>query len=85
MEPGARTIELSLATLEHRTEIYAIRHEVLSRELRQYPDNPAGVLQDPLDKINSYVRLVENEHPSLARSVHRHLLPRVRVSIEANP
>jgi histidinol-phosphate/aromatic aminotransferase/cobyric acid decarboxylase-like protein len=55
MGSGARTIELTLATLEDREEIYAIRHQVYARDLRQYPDNPAGVLQDQLDEINSYI------------------------------
>src|SRR6476659_304796 len=55
MQPDARTIDLSMATLEDRAEIYAIRHQVYARELRQYPDNLAGLLQDPLDDINSYL------------------------------
>jgi ribosomal protein S18 acetylase RimI-like enzyme len=48
-------IEVSLATPEDRVQIYAIRHQVYARELRQHPDNPEGVLQDALDDINTYV------------------------------
>ena len=55
MEPTEATIEVSLATPEDRAQIYAIRHQVYARELQQHPDNPAGVLQDPLDDINTYV------------------------------
>jgi len=50
-----QTIEVSLATPEDRPEIYAIRHQVYARELGQHPVNAAGMLQDPLDDINSYV------------------------------
>jgi histidinol-phosphate/aromatic aminotransferase/cobyric acid decarboxylase-like protein len=53
MEPDA--IDVSLATLEDRAQIYAIRHQVYARELHQHADNPAGVLQDALDDINTYV------------------------------
>jgi hypothetical protein len=48
-------IEVSSATHDDRPEIYAIRHQVYARELRQYPENPAGMLQDPLDDINTYI------------------------------
>ena len=50
-----QTIEISLATPDDRPEIYAIRHQVYARELGQHPVNAAGVLQDPLDDINSYL------------------------------
>src|SRR6476646_10335042 len=50
-----QTIEVSLATPEDRPGIYAIRHQVYARELGQHPVNAAGVLQDPLDDINSYL------------------------------
>ena len=56
MDPHrGQTIEVSLATPEDRPEIYAIRHQVYARELGQHPVNAVGVLQDPLDDINSYV------------------------------
>jgi hypothetical protein len=56
MEPSrGQMIEVSSATHDDRPEIYAIRHQVYARELRQYPENPAGMLQDPLDDINTYI------------------------------
>jgi len=46
---------LSLATDEERESIYAIRHQVYARELRQHPENTAERLTDGLDAFNTYV------------------------------
>ena len=55
MAVGLQSLELSLATPEERQEIYALRHHVYARELRQHDENPEGALRDPLDEVNSYI------------------------------
>src|SRR5262245_15737883 len=49
------TISVSLADERDRQAIYAIRHQVYARELRQHPENAAGCLTDSLDAHNIYV------------------------------
>jgi histidinol-phosphate/aromatic aminotransferase/cobyric acid decarboxylase-like protein len=44
-----------LATDEDRAVIYALRHEVYARELRQHPENEARQLSDALDRDNVYM------------------------------
>src|SRR4051812_20326092 len=63
MAVGLQTLELSLATPEERQRIYALRHHVYARELRQYAENPEGLLRDPLDEVNSYI--VAKQHESI--------------------
>lgn len=48
-------IALSLADDRDRESIYAIRHQVYARELRQHPENTAGLLSDTLDEVNTYL------------------------------
>jgi len=48
-------ITLSLANEGDRQSIYAIRHQVYARELRQHPENTAGRLRDTLDEVNTYL------------------------------
>ena len=49
------TLTLSLADERDRARIYAIRHQVYAGELKQYPENPAGLLVDTLDEVNVYL------------------------------
>ena len=44
-----------LATDDDRDAIYALRHEVYARELRQHPENAQERLSDSLDRDNVYV------------------------------
>ncbi|PYR50937.1 MAG: hypothetical protein DMF95_09395 [Acidobacteria bacterium] len=59
MEPGARTIELSLATLEHRTEIYAIRREVYrgcrfrSKRIRELAERARRLREELTDSLHA--------------------------------
>ena len=55
MHAHAKTITLSLADQRDRESIYAIRHQVYARELRQHSENAAGLLSDKLDEVNAYV------------------------------
>ena len=49
------TLTLSLADERDRARIYAIRHKVYARELKQHPENSAGLLVDRLDEVNVYL------------------------------
>ncbi len=49
------TIRLSLATESDRQQIYALRHQVYAREIRQHRENAEGVLRDALDAGNVYL------------------------------
>lgn len=51
----ARRISIRLADGKDRESIYAIRHQVYGRELRQHAENPSGKLKDQLDEVNSYI------------------------------
>lgn len=55
MHAHAKTITLSLADQRDRESIYAIRYQVYARELKQHPENAAGLLSDKLDEVNAYV------------------------------
>jgi histidinol-phosphate/aromatic aminotransferase/cobyric acid decarboxylase-like protein/N-acyl-L-homoserine lactone synthetase len=48
-------ITLSLADERDRESIYAMRHQVYARELRQHAENPSGQLRDNLDEVNTYL------------------------------
>src|SRR5437899_2392117 len=50
-----RRLKCRLATDEDRPVIYAMRHEVYARELRQHPENAEARLFDSLDQDNVYV------------------------------
>src|SRR5260221_9842520 len=49
------TLTLSLADERDRARIYAIRHQVYAGELKQHPENSAGLLVDRLDEVNVYL------------------------------
>jgi histidinol-phosphate/aromatic aminotransferase/cobyric acid decarboxylase-like protein/GNAT superfamily N-acetyltransferase len=55
MYTHAMRIALSLADDRDRESIYAIRHQVYAGELRQHPENTAGLLRDRLDEVNAYL------------------------------
>jgi histidinol-phosphate/aromatic aminotransferase/cobyric acid decarboxylase-like protein len=48
-------IALAVADERDRESIYAIRHQVYARELKQHPENANGRLSDTLDEINTYL------------------------------
>jgi len=54
ISPCAR-IAVALACPGDRELIYAARHEVYARELRQHPENDRCLLCDPLDERNEYI------------------------------
>ena len=49
------TIAVSLADERDRARIYAIRHQVYAKELRQHAENATGLLIDKLDDFNVYL------------------------------
>lgn len=51
----ADAIALAVADERDRESIYAIRHQVYARELKQHPENANGRLSDTLDEINTYL------------------------------
>ncbi len=58
--PGKITI--ALATERERQIIYQARHNIYAQELAQHPENPRGLLSDPLDAFNVYLTAsVRNE------------------------
>ena len=48
-------LRLALADEQDRQTIYAIRHDVYARELRQHPENSEGRLRDTIDEVNIYI------------------------------
>ena len=48
-------LKLILANSWHRKEIYRIRHEIYSSELKQHAENAGAKLSDSVDKFNTYV------------------------------
>jgi len=56
-----RRMRCRLATDDDRNAIYALRHEVYARELRQHPENAEERLSDSLDRDNVYVVVVIDE------------------------
>ena len=50
-----RLISLSVADERDRERIYAIRHQVYARELRQHAENDEGRLTDALDAVNVFL------------------------------
>jgi histidinol-phosphate/aromatic aminotransferase/cobyric acid decarboxylase-like protein/GNAT superfamily N-acetyltransferase len=55
MQTRPQRITLTLADAHDRELIYAIRHDVYARELRQHQKNAAGRLTDALDDVNVYL------------------------------
>jgi N-acyl-L-homoserine lactone synthetase len=51
----SNSIALAVADERDRESIYAIRHQVYGRELKQHPENAQGQLSDKLDQINTYL------------------------------
>jgi histidinol-phosphate/aromatic aminotransferase/cobyric acid decarboxylase-like protein/GNAT superfamily N-acetyltransferase len=48
-------VSVALARASDRKRIYAARHEVYARELRQHSENERRLLRDPLDERNEYI------------------------------
>ena len=46
---------ISIATDDQRNAIYALRHEVYAREIRQHSENPERAIRDRLDDANLYI------------------------------
>lgn len=73
-----------VVTLEYpsdKTDIFRARHDVYAKELRQYPENPAGVLTDATDEYNQYIVMTQNgalvgfvaiTPPGHAKAMHKH-------------
>jgi len=58
------SITISLANDRDRESIYAIRHEIYTRELEQHPDHGTGLVTDWLDTINVYI-VARDQHELL--------------------
>lgn len=52
---------LSRATASDQTAIFRIRHEVYAGELRQFPPNAAGVIQDPPEVQSIYLKATRRD------------------------
>jgi hypothetical protein len=53
--PHQPSVTLSIADAQDRQSIYALRHQVYARELRQHLENREGLLTDVLDQVNTYL------------------------------
>ena len=51
----SKRIRVALVQPDDRPLIYAARHEIYARELRQHSENPKSSLSDPLDERNEYI------------------------------
>ena len=60
LSPAAQ-LRVALASPRDRERIYAARHEVYARELRQHSENDLHLLRDPLDERNEYIVAMQDD------------------------